>query len=100
MDGEAVIAQMPVWLRELLTEADNSTPDFLRIIAVGGVLVFLGLAIKNWLTFDPQAFGIGFGAVLMAAGGAVRINEGPRQGSPVAGPTTVVTGGKKTVENP
>jgi hypothetical protein len=91
---------MPVWLRELLTEADNRTPDFLRIIAVGGVLVFLGLALKNWASFDPMAFGTGFAAVLVAAGAAVRINEGPRPGAPVAGPTTVVTGGKTTVENP
>ena len=69
--------KMPVWLRELLTEADNATPDFLRIIACLGVLVYLGLAVANWRTFDPLAFGTGFGAVLLAAGGAVRLNEGP-----------------------
>lgn len=90
---------MPIWLRELLTEADNRTPDFLRIIACLGVLVFLGLAIKNWQTFDPLAFGTGFGAVLMAAGGAVRLNEGPRPGAPVAGPSTVIEADRVTVKN-
>lgn len=90
---------MPVWLRELLTEADNATADFLRVIACGGVLVFLGLAIKNWQTFDPQAFGIGFGAVLLAAGGAVRFNEGPRVPPPPAGPTTEINADKVTVRS-
>lgn len=82
---------MPIWLRELLTEADNATPDFLRIIACLGVLVFLGLALANWQAFEPIGFGTGFGAVLLAAGGAVRINEGPRVQPPPAGPTTTVT---------
>ncbi len=90
--------KMPTWLKELLTEADNVTPDFLRIIACFGVLVFLGLAVKNHAAFDPQAFGIGFGAVLLAAGGAVRINEGARPGSPVAGPTTVIDADRVTVK--
>lgn len=67
---------MQVLLKKLSTEADNETPDFLRYIAIFGVLVYLGLSIANWRTFDPQAFGIGFGAVLIAAGGAVRLNEG------------------------
>lgn len=89
----------PAWLRELLTEADNATPDFLRIIACGGVLVFLGLAIKNYVTFDPQAFGVGFAAVLLAAGGAVRINEGPRVQPPPAGPTTEIKADKVTVRS-
>lgn len=69
--------KIPPWLRELLTEADNATPDFLRIIACLGVIVFLGLAIVNWSVFEPITFGTGFGAVLVAAGAAVRINEGP-----------------------
>lgn len=90
---------MPVWLRELLTEADNSTPDFLRIIAVLGVLVFLGLAVVNWSNFEPISFGTGFGAVLLAAGSAVRINEGPRVQSPPVGPTTTVTTENVTVRS-
>lgn len=68
---------IPAWLRELLTEANNSTPDLVRITAAAGVVVYLALAIVNWQHFEPQAFGIGYGAVLLAAGGAVRINEGP-----------------------
>ena len=90
---------MPAWLRELLTEADNATPDFLRIIACLGVLVFLGLSIANWQTFNPLEFGTGFGAVLLAAGGAVRLNEGPREQPPPAGPTTVIDADRVTVKN-
>lgn len=93
-------ARMPVWLRELLTEADNATPDFLRIIACLGVLVFLGLAIWNHAAFDPATFGGGFAAVLLAAGGAVRINEGPRVQPPPAGPTTKIVADSVTVKNP
>ena len=92
--------RMPVWLRELLTEADNATPDFLRIIAVISVLVFLGLAIVNWARFSPAEFGVGLGAVLMAAGGAVRINEGPRVQPLPAGPTTKIVADTVTVKNP
>jgi hypothetical protein len=93
-------AKMPVWLKELLTEADNVTPDFLRILACLGVLVFLSLAVANWRAFDPMAFGTGFGAVLVAAGAAVRLNEGPREQPPPAGPTTKIVADTVTVKNP
>ena len=85
----------PVWLRELLTEVDNTTSDFLRIIAIVGAIVFLALAGINYATFDPLAFGTGFGAVLLAAGGAVRFNEGPA--APAAGPTTTIQSESTTV---
>lgn len=63
-------------LRHMMTEADNATVDFLRVLACLGVLVFLVLAAVNHASFEPITFGTGFGAVLLAAGGAVRINEG------------------------
>lgn len=78
----AVLKAAQHWFAKLVTEADNLTPDFLRIMAIVSVLVFLGLAIINWQRFEPQTFGIGLGAVLLAAGGAVRINEGPTQERP------------------
>ena len=71
--------QIPIWFRKLTTEADDVTPDFLRWIAILGVLVYLGLSLVNWATFDPLTFGTGYGAVLLAAGGAVRLNEGPHK---------------------
>ena len=80
-----MIAQLTTFFRGLLTEADNATPDFLRIMAVLGVVVFLGLAVANWQEFEPVTFGTGFGAVLVAAGAAVRINEGPTNAPPPAG---------------
>lgn len=80
-----MIHQVGHFLRGLLTEADNATPDFLRILSVAGVLVYLLLALMNWQDFDPINFGTGFGAVLVAAGAAVRINEGPSNATPSAG---------------
>ena len=86
----------PRWFRELLTETDNVTPDFLRVIACIGVLVFLVLAVFDCIVlkqpFNAISFGTGFGAVLLAAGGAVRLNEGA-----VAGPTTEIKVDRATV---
>jgi hypothetical protein len=60
-------------LAALLTEKDNATPCIVRISAALGVLVFLGLAILNAARFSPAEFGGGFGAVLAAAGAALRL---------------------------
>jgi hypothetical protein len=87
--------QFPKWLREMLTEVDNVTPDFLRILAVVGVIVFLVLACVNHAGFSPIEFGTGLGAVLLAAGGAVRLNEGPV--TPAAGPTTTIRSESTTI---
>jgi hypothetical protein len=88
------------WLREVSTEADNRTPDFLRIIACVGVTVFLVLSCWDVFVlktaFNAISFGTGFGAVLLAAGGAVRLNEGPA--TPPAGPTTNIETSNVTVK--
>lgn len=63
-------------LRQMMTEADDTTYDFLRVLACLGVLVYLVLACVNYATFEPINFGTGFGAVLLAAGGAVRLQDG------------------------
>ena len=54
--------------RQALTERDNATYCVLRLVIALGVLVFLALAVANWRHFDPQAFGLGFGAVAGAGG--------------------------------
>lgn len=69
-------AAIRTFFRHALTEADNETFDLLRIAAVLGVFVFNLLALLNWSAFEPISFGTGFGAVLLAAGGAFRLNEG------------------------
>lgn len=68
-------------LRHLITEADNATVDLFRILAIAGQMVFLGLAIWNHGSFEPVSFGAGFGAVLVATGAAVRLNEGGKTSS-------------------
>jgi hypothetical protein len=64
------------FIKHLLTENDNATYDTGRVLWAAGVVVFLYLAVyvtitKDEPTFDFQAFGIGFGAVLAAGGGMV-----------------------------
>ena len=67
---------MKEWLRKLLSGPDNVTPDIARVLALLGVVTYLGLstwhAIKDH-TFDPEAYGIGLGTVLTAAGAFIGI---------------------------
>ena len=44
----------------------NGDPEIQYVWVSLGLLVFLGLSVASWHKFDPQAWGIGFGA--MAAG--------------------------------
>lgn len=69
---------MKLMLRQMFTGPDNSTFDPARVIGYGsalaGVTVFLFDSIWSVVhthTFDPQAYGMGFGAVcagIMAVG--------------------------------
>jgi len=56
-------------LRDLVTDDDDQY-DIGFVLWMLGTLMFLCLSAVNWHKFDPQTFGIGFGAVL-AAGGAM-----------------------------
>jgi hypothetical protein len=61
-------------LLRLFTGKDNATLDLGRVLWAQGTLVFSGLAIYHVIhthTFDYQAFGLGFGAVLGAGGVAI-----------------------------
>jgi len=59
-----------LFLRQLF-QGKGGTADEMAVLAVLGVLVFLGLATYSvvWKgqQFDPQAFGIGLGAAIGAA---------------------------------
>lgn len=69
------------WLRNVLTEDDNSTYDLVRLLAFGGALEGLGLVaytvIWKGAAFDLQQFGIGFGVLLTALGAALKLQQQP-----------------------
>lgn len=67
--------------RQMLTGKDNVTVDAFRVLAVLSVLVGMALEVAStfWALkghpFDLQAFGIGIGGLLLAAGGALKLKE-------------------------
>ena len=76
----------PEFLKHVLTEPDNKTFCPVRIIGISGCVVFLGLAIAHYVQhsiFDPQAFSLGFGAMLTGLGAALNLKKdspiGPQQ---------------------
>ena len=58
-------------LRQVLTGVDNETYDIARVLGFCGVVVYLGLGVANWRQFQPQDFGIGFGAAIGGMGAAI-----------------------------
>lgn len=67
-------------LTQMLTGRDNITVDAFRVLAVLAVLVGIGLEIfvviwRAGQGFDLQAYGIGIGGLLLAAGGALKLKE-------------------------
>lgn len=70
---------MKEWFNYLLTEPDNKTPCPVRLIAFIGALQGLALVGYDVLVlkahFDLQAFGIGYGAMIGAAGLAMNLKK-------------------------
>ncbi len=66
-------------LRHLMTEADNTTHDLYRYLAVVSIIVGLGLQVfaVGWRgqPFDMQSFGIGVGALFTGAGLALKLKR-------------------------
>lgn len=62
-------------IKDCLTGIDGKTYDPSRVYGAAAVLTFLGLAIFavafKGQAWDPQAYGIGFGAVLVGFGAGV-----------------------------
>ena len=63
---------------QIFTEPNNHTFCPVRIIGVFGALQYLGLCVANYWqhgTFDPQAYAIGFGALLGGLGVALGLKK-------------------------
>lgn len=59
------------WFRHLISGVDNSSPDFLRVLSLVGVLAFIVYAgVSVWKTgvFNAMDYGTGLGATLAGAG--------------------------------
>lgn len=67
-------------MKQMLTGIDNSTLDIGRILWAMGILVFFGLSIYALVhkgqTFDPIAWGTGFGCALAGGGAALGFKKG------------------------
>lgn len=78
---------VPKFLKQILTEPDNSTFCPVRIVAIIGSLQYLGLALANYIqhaVFDAQAYAIGFGALVGGVGVALGIKKDTPPPPPVA----------------
>lgn len=77
-----------MWM-DSLTTADGKTFDLVKILAlaaVGAFVVFSGYDLM-WLkhAFDPQAYGIGLGAVFLGTAGALNLKKDTEPKAPEEG---------------
>lgn len=77
---KAILDAIRSLLKQTLTDNSGESYEILRLSAGMGVTMFVVLAAVDVLIkgepFDPESYGIGFGAVVAAAGTAIRIKEG------------------------
>jgi len=69
---------MKKFLLNLVTEPDNQTACPIRVLAILGVLQYLGLAAAHYFqhaVFDAQGFAMGFGTILGGAGVALGLKK-------------------------
>ena len=76
------------WLKDLVTDIDNSTYDMIRVLAVLSVVV--GLSLQVWVVirwfgpapqpFDFQQFGIGLAAMFGGVGVALKLQPAMKEG--------------------
>ncbi|MDE2097917.1 MAG: amino acid ABC transporter substrate-binding protein [Patescibacteria group bacterium] len=63
---------MKKFAKDIVTLSNGEDYDMGRVLIIVGSLAFLmfeAIAVINSKTFDMQAFGIGYGAVLLSGGG-------------------------------
>jgi hypothetical protein len=67
------------FVRDLFTEADGATWDLGRVQGTVGFVTFLALSVFSYGIkgdkFDPQTWGIGFGAVTAAYGAMILLKD-------------------------
>lgn len=71
---------MRQFLTQIVTGRDNFTVDAFRVLALIAVLVGIGLEVfvviwRAGQGFDLQAYGLGIGGLLLAAGGALKLKQ-------------------------
>ncbi len=78
-------------VKDSVTEKDGTSFDPIKILGSFGILVFLGLSIYtvilNPASFNYMNWGIGFGSVLGAIAGSVKLKESTEQFVPGQGET-------------
>lgn len=65
---------MKQFFRQIFTEPDNKTFCPVRLIAIAGGLQYLAMNIVHYIrdaVFDPQAFAVGFAALITGLGVAL-----------------------------
>ena len=69
---------MKQFFTNLFTEPDNQTWCIVKVLVGCGAMTFMGLSVVHVLhnhAFDPQAFGVGFGALLAGGGGSLYLKK-------------------------
>lgn len=78
-------------VNDVVTEKDGQSFDIIKVLGGIGLLIYFGLSIYtvvlNPTTFNYMNWGTGFGLILGAIGGAVKMKETTEQDMP--GQTTV-----------
>lgn len=79
---------MMKFIRDLFTESDGTTWDLGRVQGTVAFASFLGAALWAYIIrgqmFDPQALGIGIGAVMGAYGLMIKLKGSEPSATPVA----------------
>ena len=81
------------WLKQMLTESDNSTADMFRLLALLSILTGLSLmtyaVVWQKQAFNMTEFGTGVGVLLVGAGAALKLK--PESGSSTVTATSTQT---------
>jgi hypothetical protein len=70
--------QIPKFVMNILTEPDNSTFCPVRIVAIVGIIQYLGLTMAHYLqhaSFEAQPFAVGFAAIIGGVGAALGMKK-------------------------
>lgn len=82
-----MIEHFKKWVSDIFTEpgAQNYTVCPIRLVAVAGSFQYLALTAAHYIqhnVFDPQAFAVGFGALLAGVGAALGLKRDTKPPDP------------------